>query len=258
MSISLEHLEFYILVLVRISGFILTAPLFSLKNVPQKVKVGLAVCLTIIISSVLPYESFSYDTVMDYVGLVLTEMLGGVILGFFANVAYYILSFAGQTIDMEIGFSMASQFDPITSSQVTITGNLYMYAVMIMLIITDMHHYIIKALADSFTVLPVGTISINPNLYHLMATFIKEYFILGFRIVLPMFAAILVVNVILGILAKVAPQMNMFVIGMQLKIFVGFFVLIIMFMMLRGVADAVFNEMMSLLKNAVQYLSLGS
>ena len=236
----------------------LTAPFFSLKNVPQKVKVGLAVCLSIIISSTLSYESFSYETVLDYVGLVLTEMLGGVILGFFANVAYFILSFAGQMIDMEMGFSMANQFDPITSSQITITGNWYMYSVMLMLIITDMHHYIVKALADSFIVLPVGAVSINPNIYHLMKTFITDYFVLGFRIVLPMFAAILVVNIILAILAKVAPQMNMFVIGMQLKIFVGFFVLIIMFMMLRGVSDAIFNEMMSLIKNAVQYLSLGS
>ena len=258
MSISLEHLEFYMLVLVRVSGFMLTAPIFSLKNIPQKVKVGLAVCLTIIISSTLSYETVSYDTVLDYVGVVLTELLGGVILGFFANVAYYILSFAGQMIDMEIGFSMANQFDPITSSQITITGNLYMYAVMLMLIIMDMHHYIIKALVDSFIVLPIGAVSINPNIYHLMKTFIIDYFVLGFRIILPMFAAILVVNVILAILAKVAPQMNMFVIGMQLKVFVGFFVLIIMFMMLTGVTDAVFNEMMSLIKNAVQYLSLGS
>ena len=235
-----------------------TAPFFSLKNVPQRVKVGLAICLSMILFSILPYEEFVYDTLIDYAGMVLTEMLAGVIMGFFANVAYFILSFAGQVIDIEIGFSMANEFDPITSSQITITGNLYMYAVMLMLVITDMHHYIIKALVDSFTILPVGTVVINPNIYHLMKIFITDYFVLGFRIVLPMFAAILVVYVILAILAKVAPQMNMFVIGMQLKIFVGFIVLIIMFLMLTGVTDAVFNEMIHLIKNAVQYLAVGS
>ena len=235
-----------------------TAPFFSLKNVPQRVKVGLAICLSMILFSILPYEEFVYDTLIDYAGMVLTEMLAGVIMGFFANVAYFILSFAGQVIDIEIGFSMANEFDPITSSQITITGNLYMYAVMLMLVITDMHHYIIKALVDSFTILPVGTVVINPNIYHLMKIFITDYFVLGFRIVLPMFAALLVVKVILAILAKVAPQMNMFVIGMQLKIFVGFIVLIIMFLMLTGVTDAVFNEMIHLIKNAVQYLAVGS
>lgn len=254
MTISLEHLEFFLLILVRISGFMAAAPIFSLRNVPMRAKTILAIAVSIVVFHVLPYEEVMYSTTIEYALVVITEMLAGLIMGFMANVAYYILSFAGQIIDQEIGFSMVNQYDPITSTQVTITGNFYTYAVMVMVIITDMHHYLIRAVTDSFQVIPVGSVVINFNLYEVMKRFVVDYFVIGFRIVLPIFASLLVVNTILAILARVAPQMNMFVIGLQLKVFVGLAVLVLMFMMITGVADLIFQEMISMIRESLPYL----
>ena len=254
MTVSLDHLEYFLLILVRISGFMVAAPVFSLRNVPMRVKTLLAIAIAIVIFHVLPYQEIVYSTTIEYALVVVTEMLAGVIMGFMANVAYYILSFAGQIIDQEIGFSMVNQFDPITSTQVTITGNFYTYAVMLMVMITDMHHYLIRAITDSFRIIPVGSVVIDFDLYVVMKRFVVDYFVLGFRIVLPIFASLLVVNTILAILARVAPQMNMFVIGLQLKVFVGLFVLVLMFMMITGVADLIFQEMMSMMRETIPYL----
>lgn len=254
MTVSLDHLEYFLLILVRISGFMVVAPIFSLRNVPMRVKTLLAIAIAIVVFHVVPYREVAYSTTIEYALVVVTEMLAGVIMGFMANVAYYILSFAGQIIDQEIGFSMVNQFDPITSSQVTITGNFYTYAVMLMVMITDMHHYLIRAITDSFQMIPVGSVVIDFNLYVVMKRFVVDYFVLGFRIVLPIFASLLVVNTILAILARVAPQMNMFVIGLQLKVFVGLVVLVLMFMMITGVADLIFREMMSMLRETIPYL----
>ena len=254
MTISLDHLEFFLLILVRISGFMVAAPVFSLRNVPMRVKTLLAIAIAFVVFHVVPYQEIAYSTAIEYATVVVTEMLAGVIMGFMANVAYYILSFAGQIIDQEIGFSMVNQYDPITSTQVTITGNLYTYAVMLMLVITDMHHYLIRALTDSFQVLPVGSVVIDFNLYEVMQRFVVDYFVIGFRIVLPIFASLLVVNTILAILARVAPQMNMFVIGMQLKVFVGLLVLVLMVMMITGVADLLFREMISMIRDTIPHL----
>jgi len=252
--ISLDHLEFFLLILVRISGFMVAAPIFSLRNIPMRVKTLLAIAIALVVFHVVPYREVTYSTVIEYALVVISEMLAGVIMGFMANVAYYILSFAGQIIDQEIGFSMVNQFDPITSTQVTVTGNLYTYAVMLMVIITDMHHYLIRALTDSFQVIPVGGVVLDFNLYEVMKRFMVDYFVLGFRIVLPIFASMLVVNTILAILARVAPQMNMFVIGLQLKVFVGLLVLVLMVMMITGVADLIFQEMISMLRDTLPYL----
>lgn len=254
MTVSLAHLEYFLLILVRISGFMVAAPIFSLRNVPMRVKTLLAIAIAIVVFHVVPYKEVAYSTTIEYALVVITEMLAGVIMGFMANVAYYILSFAGQIIDQEIGFSMVNQYDPITSTQVTITGNFYTYAVMLMVMITNMHHYLIRAITDSFQVIPVGSVVIDFNLYEVMKRFVVDYFFIGFRIVLPIFASLLVVNTILAILARVAPQMNMFVIGLQLKVFVGLAVLVLMFMMITGVADLIFQEMISMIRETLPYL----
>lgn len=254
MNISLYHLEYFLLILVRISGFMVAAPIFSLRNIPMRVKALLAIAIAIVVFHIVPYQEVTYSTTIEYALVVVTEMLAGMIMGYMANVSYYILSFAGQIIDQEIGFSMVNQYDPITSAQVTITGNLYTYAVMLMLFVTNMHHYLIRAITDSFQVLPVGSVALDFSIYEVMKRFMLDYFVLGFRIVLPIFASMLVVNTILAILARVAPQMNMFVIGMQLKVFVGLVVLILMILLLTGVADLIFQEMMSMLRETLPYL----
>lgn len=254
MTFSIVNIELFFLILVRITGFIFTAPFFSLRNVPIRVKTGLAIFMTVILFYTVPGEAPSYAGVIGYSLIVAKEALAGAIMGLFANLAYYILSFSGHLIDMEIGLSMANQLDPITNVQSTITANLYGYLVIIMMIITNLHHHFLKAIIDSFQIIPLGEVSLNPGAYQLMVTFVVDYFIIGFRIILPIFAAILVVNTILAILAKIAPQMNMFVIGLQLKIFVGLIVLLMIIQLIPAVADKIFNEMMSLLKASVELL----
>lgn len=254
MTFTIENFEFYLFILVRITGFIYTAPFFSLKNVPVRVKVGLAIFMAAILFYTVPYDSPEYSGVFAFAIIVVKEALAGAIMGLFANIAYNIVSFAGQIIDMEIGFSMVNELDPISNIQTTITANFYGYLVLIMMIITNLHHYFLRAIIDSFQVIKIGNVNFNPGMYQLMTRFITQYFIIGFRIVLPIFAAILVVNTILAILAKIAPQMNMFVVGMQIKIFVGLIVLAMIIELIPAVSDFIFNEMKTMLKAAIELL----
>lgn len=254
MTFTIQNFEAFLLILVRITGFIYTAPFFSLRNIPNRVKAGLALFMAAILFYTVAYTTPEYNTVIEFVVLIVGEALAGAMMGFFANIAYQIITFAGQVIDMEIGFSMISEIDPTTSIQTTITANFYGYAILLMMMITNLHHFFIRAIIDSFQIVELGKVSINPGSYQLMVDFITNYFIIGFRIVLPIFASILVVNTILAILAKIAPQMNMFVIGMQLKIFVGLFVLILVIEMIPSIADFIFNEMVTMLKSSIELL----
>lgn len=251
---SFGQLEFLLMILVRVSGFFVTAPFFNQRGVPQRVKMCLSVLLSVLLFTVVPYTPLSYTGVIGFAIVIMQEMIAGLVLGFFGSAAHYILTFVGQRIDMDIGFSMVNEYDPVSSSQVTISANLYNYAVLLMMFITNMHHYVLAALVDSFAVLPVGQAELDVEIYKLMIQVLTNYFIIGFRIVLPMFASILIVNTVLAILAKVAPQMNMFVIGMQLKVFVGLIVLLVMIRLLPGVAELIFSEMLDNLRMAAQYL----
>ncbi len=250
-----EYLDVFLLILVRITTFIYVAPFFSLRDVPQRVKVGFSLFFAIILYQAVPVSAVRYQTVIEYALLVVNEALLGLIIGFFTNISYYILSFSGHFMDMEIGFSMVNEFDPVSSIQTTITSNFYTYLVMLMMLVTNLHYYIITALADTFRIIPVGEVVIKPEIYLLMLKFTKDYFIIGFRIVLPVFAATLILNSILAILAKIAPQMNMFVIGLQLKVLVGLSVLFLLVGFTPTVSDFIFQEMIDMMKAAVNALS---
>lgn len=254
MTFRLDDFEIFFLILVRMSGFIYTAPLFSLRTVPMRVKAGLSIFLAIILFYTVPLSPTEYTGVIGFAILVITEAIAGALMGLFSNIAYHILAFAGQIIDMEIGFSMINQLDPVTRIQSTITANLYGYLILLMMVITNLHHYFIRAVVDSYQVIGLGKAVFPPNMYRLMLRFVIDYFIIAMRIVLPIFAAILVVNTILGILAKVAPQMNMFVIGLQLKILVGLIVLYLIIGHATSVADYIFNKMMELMRAIIEIM----
>jgi len=254
MTVQADHLEAFLLILVRITAFIYVAPFFNLKNVPRKVKAGFSFFFALVLYEVVPVPDLAYQGVIGFAGLLISEALVGIILGFFTNICYYILAFAGQMMDMEIGFAMVNEFDPVSNIQTTITSNYYSYIVMLIMMVTNLHHYLIIAFADAFKIVPIGGAHFSPNLYLLMVEFIKEYFIIGFRIILPVFAATLILNVILAILAKVAPQMNMFVIGIQLKIFVGLAVLFLVVGLTPRVAEFIFDEMIFMMRSAIEGL----
>lgn len=254
MSISIGQIEFFLMILVRISAFVYTAPFLSTKNVPFRVKTGLAICLTILVQSVTSYEPLVYSGVIGFGLMVMKEAVAGAAMGFFANVSQYILAFVGQRMDIDIGFSMVSEFSVVSQSEVTISGTFYSYAVVLMMMVTDLHLLVVRAIMESFQLIPVGGAVIDVDIYKLMLVFISDYFIIGFRIVLPVYAAILLVDTILAVLAKVAPQMNMFAVGIQIKIAVGIVMLYLMVRLIPYVSELIFEEMFQLLRDSVSFL----
>ena len=133
MSFTIENLEFFLLILVRMSGFIFSAPFYSLSNVPKKVQVGLSVFISIILFETLNTSKLEYTGVIGYAGMVITELIIGILMGYIMSICMYILSFSGQLIDMEIGFSMVNVMNPTANMTTTVTGNLYIYFVMLVL-----------------------------------------------------------------------------------------------------------------------------
>lgn len=255
MELTIENVEFYLLILIRISAFIFTAPIFSVRSIPIKVKAALAVFLTMIVGPLIPHEPLAYTTVYGFAGLVLKEFFVGLLVGYVANICMSIISFSGHVLDTEIGFASANVFDPINSVQVTVTSNLLTYFVLLVLLVTNMHYYLLRAIVSTFTLVPIGKANFSFNLYHIFVRFLGDMFVIGFRIVLPVFASILIVNTVLAILAKVAPQMNMFVIGFQLKIMVGLLVLLIIVSTLPTVGNFIFEEMKELLELIIKSLA---
>lgn len=243
MNFTVENLEFYLLVLVRMSSFVMTAPFLSYASLPVKVKLAISFVLTLVVIQVIPIIQLDYVGVIGYSTLIVKEACVGAAIGFMANVCLYIVNFAGQLMDMEIGLSMVNLFDPQTHIQGTVSGAFYTYMVMLIMIVSNMHYYLIRAIVDSFRYFNVGEAVFSRSITDVMTDFMPNYMIIGFRIILPVFGCMLLINVVLGVLAKAAPQMNMFVIGLQLKVLIGILILAIMVEMIPTISDFIFGQM---------------
>ncbi|MBR1874462.1 MAG: flagellar biosynthetic protein FliR [Eubacterium sp.] len=255
MDFTVENFEYYMLVVVRIAAFVGVAPLFNYRGLSAQMKVGISIVLSAIVIPLTPVVELNYTGIIGFSALILKEIMVGLILGFMCSACTYILNFAGQLMDIDMGLSMASTFDPINNQQVTVTGLIYNNLFMLMLIATNMHYYIIRAIVDTFKYFNVGQEVFPRNMVEVGIDFIINFFIIGFRITLPMFCAMFLINIILGILARIAPQMNMFVVGMQIKLIVGFFVLILLVQTLPTVSDFVFDEMKRLITDVIHGLT---
>ena len=148
---------------------------------------------------------------------------------------------------------MANLMDPTTREMSSMTGVIYQYAVTLILMISGMHRYLLQALTETFILIPVnGSVLHTDKLMETMLLFLKDYITIGFRICLPVFAVMLLLNAVLGIMAKVAPQMNMFAVGLQLKVLVGLCVLFVTVGMLPSIADFIYTEMKTMMATFVE------
>ena len=247
MTFSLDNFEYLLLILVRISSFVYTAPVFGHSAVPGRIKIGLSFFVSLLLYNVVPHPQ------LDYAVCVLQEGITGLIIGFAANICNSILLFAGNIIDMDIGLSMATEFNPDMATESTISGDFYYYIVLLLLMISDMHTYVLRAACDSFYVIPIGgTVFHWDGLLAAMTKYMLDLCIIGFRIFLPVFACIMVLNCILGIMAKVAPQMNMFAVGVQLKLLVGLAAIFLTIFLMPNIANFIFREIKTMVGMVIE------
>lgn len=248
LTIPTLTMEAFLMVLARTGGFVAVAPLFGHKSINARMRVLVAACISLTIFSAMDISRPVYDTVLGYTMLLIKELVVGLSLGFVANLTMSILVMAGEFIDREIGFTMSTNFDASTGAMVTITAELYDRMVYVIILLTNLHFYILRALIQSFELIPVGHVNVSMmGLYTGAISFIGQYFSIGFRIAMPIFLGATILNVILGVLTKSSPQMNMFSVGMQLKVFCGLAVLSLMIMFIPNIATYLMERMQDML-----------
>ena len=249
-TFSYGDLEYFLLILMRVASFTAVAPVFGMQGVPpNRFKITFAVFVSILLYGTVPMVPLDYDTLLGYAIIVIKEVAVGLFLGLAAQVVTTITAFAGNLVDMQVGLSMVSLFDPVSRNQITITGSLYQYTLLAMMLISGMYRYILSAISDSFTLIPInGAVIRSDMLLQQIMTYFRNYIVIGFRICLPVFVITFIINIVLGILAKVAPQMNMFAVGMQIKILTGLAIMYLTSITLGHTADFIFRYMQQMLR----------
>jgi len=240
-----SEVDVFLIVLVRILGFVIIIPVLSTMNIPAQIKIALSVAMAYLIFISGKVTSVYYDdSAAGFVLLVAQEFMTGFAAGFVVNLIFSVFYFVGQMVDYKIGFAMVSILDPLSQIQVPVTGNLLYLFITIMLVASGGLNAFIAAFFYSYDVLPIGAAAIvgNPTLMAYMADVLVRFFVIGVSVSMPVMGAILVLDVALGVLVKAVPQMNVFVVGMPLKVFIGLLVFMLMFPLLGSVYSFVFEE----------------
>ena len=164
-------MEYILLILVRITSFVSLAPFFGQNNVPIRVKLGFSVFVSVLLFYMLPPQTVEYNGVIEFATVIIKESIAGLLLGFSTFICNMIIMFTGKLMDIEIGLAMAQVFDPLTKTQTSVIGNIYSYAIMLLLIVSNMHLYLLGAIVDSFTLIPIGGIRLGSTMYDTVTAF---------------------------------------------------------------------------------------
>lgn len=210
------------LIFTRISGLFALMPVFSSKNVTAKAKIGILFFISL---ALMPITSLTATVAVESFAELLYHLAIEFIIGLsFGMVATLLLSsiyLAGALVDRNLGFSMVNVISPMDESSMPVSANIYYIFAMMIFLFTDGHHIIIRTIAKSIELIPIGGGQINPLLAMDFTELLSQAFIIGFQLSAPFIITILVANIILGLLSKAMPGMNVFMIGMPFKIFVG-------------------------------------
>ncbi|MFI3230417.1 MAG: flagellar biosynthetic protein FliR [bacterium] len=223
-----NNTQLYMLIVVRIIGFLVFTPVVGGSTVPAMVRVGFAMVIaTIVLTSVDVTVVVYSENILSYGLIILKEFLIGLIIGFVTYLLFNAVFLAGQLSDQQMGFSMANVLDPLSNTQVPITGNIYYMALSAIFIANRGHHMMITALFYSYEMLPIGGANIvgNGSLTNIMIEIMSKFFSLGLLIAMPIIGVVLTMEVALGVLVRAVPKVNVFSLGMPLKSLAGLFAL---------------------------------
>lgn len=227
LNIIIDNLHIYVLVFVRLAAIVGFNPMLSRQNIPAMVRTGIIFFSTLLLAPLVPLPSQT-DTPELLFGII-REIAVGWLLGYVFNIFFYMLAFVGDILDMQFGLSMAKVMDPGTGVQSAFTGNLINLVFMAYFFITNSHLVLIKTAVDSYNLIPAGAENIN---IHAAASFgidiFTSVFSLAVRLAFPFVAAEFILEMGMGILMKLIPQIHVFVINMQFKIMLAIIMLFVL------------------------------
>lgn len=251
-------LDMFLLVFVRMTGLFVIAPIFGRRNIPTYLKIGFSFFITLILVNTTAIKAVQYDgSLLSYVLLAVKEFIVGISIGFVSYMVFTAIYVAGEIIDMQIGFGVVNVIDPVSNIQVPVTSNLYFILSMLLLFSVNGHHVIIKTLFDSFSSLPPGSSVFDASLSDGLIKLFATVFMTGFKIAAPVVAVIIVTDVALGTISRMVPQLNIFVIGMPLKIFLGLFIVLITIPIFITIMNFIFNTMNTSMLDFIKELKPG-
>jgi flagellar biosynthetic protein FliR len=236
LALTILDFKVFLLILFRISGLMVTSPIFGADTIPRPLKIGLALMLTAILFPMLPstHGVVVPDNIGAYTVTVGVELALGMLMGFMMTMIFTGARFAGVLADHEMGLALANVIDPVSNEQASILAQLQVFIATIVFLAVSGHHLIIMGLVESFTTVPLLELHYNLTWLQVLTTEIgAQLFVIAFKLAAPAIVTLFMTTIIMGFLARTVPEMNIFILGFSLRIGIG---LIVVWLRLGGPA----------------------
>jgi flagellar biosynthetic protein FliR len=248
--------DYFLLILIRVSSLLMASPIFGRKALPNIVKIAFCLLITYAVFAANPSAaSVSYNGVIEFGLMCIKELLFGLVLGYVTTLFFSVVQTAGQLMDMQMGFGMVNVFDVNSNISVPVTGNLLNVIMLVVFFGVNGHLQLIRTLIATFGHIPVGQVALNPVIGLTAIQVFALAFVLAVNVALPLIAAGLLGEVALGFIVRAIPQMNIFVVGIPLKIVLGLMMLFIILPVFVSFSDVLFERMFSSINQMIEGLA---
>ena len=221
---SVGNILLFMAIITRISGLFASAPLFSTYPIPMQAKVWLAALIAFILFPLIQYSSgFTVpNSVPALTVIMFKEFLIGYAMGFCANLIFIGVELGVNMFAIQMGLSASQALNPVSGGTSPVITRAYTYLASMIFIIIGAHQWLFSALYNSFKSMPIGfAFTFSPSLVNHIITFTSQMFSISLSIALPIFGVLFITDVLLGFTSKMMPQMNIFMVSMPLKIYLG-------------------------------------
>lgn len=240
-GLTSDQFETFFLIFLRVTSMLFLFPIFSSAQIPHQVRLGLGAVLAFLVYRVIPVPHLTGGAFELIVGAA-AQVLLGVIVGFVASLVFVGIQFAGELIDLQVGFAIANVLNPQTQQNITIIGEFQLALATLIFLTTNSHYFFIQGIAGSFNLVPLPYINLDPSVGGNLVFFFAQSFLIVFKVSAPVVVALFLTNCALALMARVAPQMNVFVIGLPIQVTVGFTMMIIALPLLAIVGPEIFQD----------------
>ncbi|MCL2002675.1 MAG: flagellar biosynthetic protein FliR [Oscillospiraceae bacterium] len=234
----------YLLIVTRLSVLFVFSPLLARRDIPGLVKIGLSLLLAaIVVNFAPPPQDYPYNNLYALAFAVIAELSVGLVIGFITSLFFNLIYTAGHIIDLQIGFSMAQMYDVSVGGQVAVTSGFLNFILIVSFVTSGAFTTLIATMTRTFQFIPVGMGVLRPEAVGLITDVFVRTFAMAIQAAMPLLASALLLEVALGVIVRTAPQMNVFVVGIPLKVFLGLIVLALMLPIFTTFTRSIFGVM---------------
>lgn len=226
---------------MRILSLIMVAPITGEKEVPNRVKISLALLIALLLPLPPTDEPVTLYSLMG-IWMIAQQVIIGVLIGLAMQLAFMTMRVAGELIGMQMGLGMATFYDPIGGPSTSVLSRFINIIALLIFLSLDCHLWLLYGLANSFDIIPITTLPLKANGVLTLIDISRLLFINGIMLALPLMALLLIINMALGLLNRMTPQLSIFVIGYPLTLLLGLIMLTYLMSMLPAFAEFVFEQ----------------